>query len=281
LPGILFFPGYCLTAALFPKNDDIDLSERIALSIGLSIAVVPLIVLGLNYTPFGIRLDPILIALTVFILAMILVAQYSRGLLPPEERFRFPFSDIASSFWNTIFPKEGSGVDRLISLVIALAIFASVILTVYIITVPKEGERFTEFFILGEKQQAADYPDRISTGQEYPLFIGVENHEYRPVTYTIETWGMNMEFDNTTNTSTVLAMDPIAHASFVLSHNETQLISYNLSVNNTSYNRVEFLLFNETVPGPEVNSGDRINASYRDLHLWVTVRDAEYQEPSR
>ncbi len=51
LPVVLFIPGYCLIAALFPKNDDIGLSERIALSVGLSLALIPLIALGLNFTP--------------------------------------------------------------------------------------------------------------------------------------------------------------------------------------------------------------------------------------
>ena len=42
LPALLFLPGYCLIAAVFPKDSDVDLIERIALSFGLSIAVVPL-----------------------------------------------------------------------------------------------------------------------------------------------------------------------------------------------------------------------------------------------
>jgi hypothetical protein len=75
-------------------------------------------------------------------------------------------------------------------------------------------------------------------------------------------------------------MDPVAHASFVLSHNESMVIPYNLSVMDTSYNRVEFMLFNEIVPGPEVTGSDRINASYRDLYLNVNFREEEYQEPS-
>ena len=41
---VLFLPGYSLIAALFPGRDDLDGIERIALSFGLSIAVVPLIV---------------------------------------------------------------------------------------------------------------------------------------------------------------------------------------------------------------------------------------------
>ena len=53
---VLFFPGYTLVAALFPARNSIGRIERLALSFGLSIAVVPLIGLGLNYTPWGIRL---------------------------------------------------------------------------------------------------------------------------------------------------------------------------------------------------------------------------------
>ena len=59
IPGlllVLFLPGYSLIAALFPGRGDPDGIERIALSFGVSIAVVPLIGLALNYTPFGSRL---------------------------------------------------------------------------------------------------------------------------------------------------------------------------------------------------------------------------------
>ena len=70
LPFILFFPGYTLISALFPKRTSLGSIERVALSFGLSIAVVPLIGLILNYTPWGIRLYPILIALFAFIILM-------------------------------------------------------------------------------------------------------------------------------------------------------------------------------------------------------------------
>ena len=61
-------------------------------------------------------------------------------------------------------------------------------------------------------------------------------------------------------------MDPLDHRSLTLAHNETVTIPYTLSLNKTGYNRVEFLLFNETVPG-SLSGSDRINASYRDLYL--------------
>jgi uncharacterized membrane protein len=269
VPLVLFIPGYCLVAALFPKNDAVDLVERITLSFGLSIAVASLIGLALNFTPFGIRLAPVVISLSVFTLVMILAAHYRRSLLPRGDRFRIPFSEIAGNLWNGMFPEEGSKLNRVLTVVVTLSILTAVLATAYVIVVPKEGERFTEFFILGEKQKAADYPEIIITGMSYPMYVGVGNHEYRSITYTIETWGVFMESDNVTNTSRITAMDPLDRLSVTLAHNETLVIPYNLTVKKTGYNRVDFLLFNQTVPGFEVINNDRINASSHDLHLWI------------
>ena len=68
---VLFLPGYSLIEALYPKRE-LDELTRFALSIGLSLALVPLTGLVLNYTPFGIRLVPVAIslgALTAVLLA--------------------------------------------------------------------------------------------------------------------------------------------------------------------------------------------------------------------
>ena len=63
---VLFLPGYALLQLLFPKGSELDSLERFALDIGLSLAVVPLIGLMLNFTPWGIRLIPIVISLAGF-----------------------------------------------------------------------------------------------------------------------------------------------------------------------------------------------------------------------
>ena len=57
IPFVLFFPGYILMAALFPRKESMDNVQRVALSFGMSIAVVPLIGLVLNFTPWGITLE--------------------------------------------------------------------------------------------------------------------------------------------------------------------------------------------------------------------------------
>ncbi len=142
------------------------------------------------------------------------------------------------------------------------------------ISVPREGERFTELFVLGSNRTAADYPDRIIAGQNYPVYVGVRNHEYRNTLYTIEIWMMRMEFDNVTNSSRIAAMDPAGRVMFPLVHDQNTIIPYNVSVNSTRYNRVEFLLFDEDIPGFEITGNNRINASYRDIHLVFRVEDA-------
>ena len=183
-----------------------------------------------------------------------------------------PFSKIAGAFREEVFPAKSSRVDRLLIVILILVILIAIVTAIYVIASPKESEHFSEFYILGEKGMAADYPDQIINGAQYPMFIGVGNHEDRNMSYMIETWTALTEFDNVTKSTTFLAMEPLYRQSLVLSHNETQVIPYTLSLNPTGYNRVVFLLFNETVPGHEITGNDRINASYRDLYLLVTVR---------
>jgi uncharacterized membrane protein len=282
LPVILFIPGYCLLALLFPKNGDIDLMPRMVLSIGVSIALVPLIGLGLNFTPWGIRLDPIVLSLTLFTLVMTLIILYQRSLLPSEERFRIPLSAIGAAIQEEVWQNKGSTNARILSGVLVFAICITILTAVYVVTVPLPGEPFTEFFILGENRTAAHYPEWIIPGQNYSLFVGVGNHENGDSTYTIETWMLQTESDNSTNRSRILIMDPDNRVQFTLADNQTTIIPYNLSVPNITvqnvsvpkirYDRVEFLLFKGTLPGHEVSGTDRINASFRNLHLNIKIR---------
>lgn len=64
---IFLIPGYVTVEGLFPRGRRPDAIERFALSVGLSLALVPLVGLMLDYTAWGITLTPIvtsLIALT-------------------------------------------------------------------------------------------------------------------------------------------------------------------------------------------------------------------------
>ncbi len=78
---VLFIPGYVTVEALYPKDSDLSPLERLALSIGLSLALVPLIGLVLNYTPWGIRLEPVITSLTIYDLIVASAAVYRKYLI--------------------------------------------------------------------------------------------------------------------------------------------------------------------------------------------------------
>ena len=59
-------PGYFLTTLIFPTEGEIDEIERIALSLGLSLAIIILLGLLLNFTTWGIRSWPFLDLLFCF-----------------------------------------------------------------------------------------------------------------------------------------------------------------------------------------------------------------------
>ena len=150
LPVILFIPGYCVTMALFPKEGDIDLIERIVLSMCVSLAVVPLIGLGLNFTPWGIRLDPIVTAITVFTLMMILVGHYQRSLLPSEDQFRMPFFALADTIRKEILPAGPHRLDRVLGVVLALAMIIAVLTTIFVIAFPGKESSSLNFSSWGK-----------------------------------------------------------------------------------------------------------------------------------
>jgi len=75
---VLFLPGYSLVEALYPGEGELSPLERLALSIGLSLALVPLTGLILNYTPWGIRLNSTVTALATLITLLLLASAYRK-----------------------------------------------------------------------------------------------------------------------------------------------------------------------------------------------------------
>jgi len=75
---VLYVPGAVFIEALYPKRDELEDLERFALGVGLSLALVPLVGLVLNYTPWGIRLNPIYAGLSLLTLVLVGVGVYRK-----------------------------------------------------------------------------------------------------------------------------------------------------------------------------------------------------------
>ena len=248
---VLFVPGYSLIAALFPRMNDLDGIERVALSFGLSIAVVPLIGLGLNYTPWGIRLTPVVVSLALFTLAMAAAAHWRRSRLPSEERLAIHFRENMSLLKQGILTEEKGRLDKALTIILVTTIMMSIAALVYVIVTPKQGEKFTEFYILGPGGKAYDYPTEVQAGNKSTVIVGIVNHEYALVNYSLQ-----MNLNNTT----------IQWRNLTLQQNQTwqEPVSYVLTKTGDQQ-KLEFFLYkdgNNTAP-------------YRDLHLWVNVTESE------
>jgi uncharacterized membrane protein len=257
LPLVLFLPGYSLLAALFPAKSDIEIIERVCLSFGLSISVVPLMGLGLNYTPWGIRLVPILMCLSVFTFLMCGLAYLRRAKLSENEAFEVPYSK-AFSLKTEILNRPASKLDKALGILLVISVLLSVATLIYVISAPKEGEHFTEFYILGPGGKAGNYPTNYVLGLNSTIIVGIVNHEYRPVNYTME---IRLE-----NKSLPL---PENQKQISLAYNQTweEPVAFAPPFEGQNL-KLEFLLFNET----------DASVPYRDLHLWIDVNTTEAKE---
>jgi uncharacterized membrane protein len=252
LPFLLFFPGYVTVLALFPSKDDLEPIERIALSFGLSIAIAPLIGFGLNYTPFGIRLEPILACLSAFNIAVAIIGLWRRGKVDAPY---LPF-DVKKVYKDAMgsFQAE-KGMDRALTIILVISIVASVVALVYVIAVPRQGESFTELYLLGPGGKAEGYPNNLTIDQPGTVIIGLANHEHHTVTYYIELWLVNATFtDNETQVNTMYYFDTLSvtldHVPVDLEGNWTSQWeqTYTFSFNVTGQYKLWFLLYQDQVP---------------------------------
>lgn len=275
LAFVLFFPGYVFVTALFPEKKELDNLERLALSFGLSIAIVPLIGLALNYTPWGIRLTPILVSLTVFNLIFALLAIYRR-----EKAINpwIPWISI-EKIKEELEWEQSSKLDKALTVILILAIMTSIATLAYVVTHPKPGEAFTEFYILGPGGKAADYPTELFVGENGTVIIGIVNHEHRNVTYYVQIWLVNLTWDNTTNTTIIHEMYPmpgwfnvtLPHVPVDIEGNWTPQFerNYTFSIDRPGEWQVWFLLFKDSPPElpPAPPDGNYAGTPARDLIL--------------
>ncbi len=246
IPIVLFLPGYALIASLFPGKNDLDGIERFALSFGFSIAIVPLIGLGLNFTTFGIRLIPVLLSISFFTLAMCLIAYFRRGKLPEEERFKVPFS-YTYHFLKAEMPDSKSGVNKTLMIILILSVAILIIVLTYVAVTPRQEEKFTEFYILGDKGKAENYPTQLKAGMNSSVTVGVVNHEHIPTNYTLDI---------------LLENGSLSITRIYLEYNSTWEEKVFFTPKKIGDNlKLDFLLYKE----------NSLTVPYRDLHLWVNV----------
>ena len=291
LPFVVFVPGYALIAALFPEangegikvTDDssernlygvrsavvgaegITGLERVVLSFGTSLAIVPLIGLVLNFTPWGIRLMPVAFSVGIFTVIATRIATTRRLELPETERFEVPYEQWAVAAKTGLLEPD-TRRDAAVNVVLVVSVLLATASVAYAVAVPRQGESFTEFYLLTENETgslvADGYPTEFTRGKGRPLHIAIKNHEHRPMNYTVVVELQRVETAN--NSTRVLDARQLDRFRASVAANETWVANRTIVPTMTGEPlRLRFLLYRG-------DSAVRPNA-YRKLHLWVNV----------
>ena len=241
---VLIFPGYTLLAALFPRKNMLDPLMRLALTFGISLALVIILLLILNFTPWGIRLNSSLIALGVFTCVTAGIAWLQRRRLSREARF---FSGINLSFkqYQQSFQRQ-KAKDKILNILLVLTVISVIGTVAYVLIRNKNGEKFTQFYVLNLQGKADNYPHDIADGQSGTVILDIVNEEGAAATYKIE---ILIDGDK------VNEIDSI-----VLQQDEKWEQPVTFTPVKTGENQeVQFELFKQ---------GDTV---FQELHLWIDV----------
>ena len=261
---VLFVPGYVLVAALFPgsvtsEKGEIDWIERIALSFGLSIVVVPLLGLSLNFTPFGIHFAAILATIALFTTGVGSAAYWRRMRLPPKLRLSLTV-DFVGPDW-----KNHGALDKMLTISVTASIIVAGGTLAYVAMTPPPGEPFTEFYVLGPGGNASGYPTNLTVNEIGSVILGLVNHEFVTVNYTvrIDLVGVLLVYNATSGFNGTVEVNRTTWSTFnvTLADGRNWTQPYTFQINYTGLWKVQFLLFKD---------GD-FSSAYRELHLYVRV----------
>ena len=180
LAFILFIPGYALQAAVFPGHRDLDTPERLALSFGLSLAVVTLVALFLDRLPWGIRLWPIMLAEGALALLISLVAVLRRSRLPETQHAQPGSATGVRHWWASLERRE-----RLLVAIMAGTLLTGSLAAAAILYVPSPADFYTEFYILNPEGLAEAYPRQTEMEEDLSVNVGITNRERQAQTYQV------------------------------------------------------------------------------------------------
>lgn len=270
IPFLVFLPGYAVVSAVFPAKPGAlprsraipdghggpDWVVRVAVAFlgsGLLVAVSGVVLsetVGITEN-FAIML---LMGVTLLGLA---VAALRRGQLATAWRA----APLAGSARGAL-PYGG----RRQSIALIVAVLALVATVAVVGVASPQGESFTESYVLTEGANgdlvADDYPSDFVAGEGESLFVGIENHEHRTVSYGVEIVVQEVNGDGA-----VVAEESVDTFSTELAHGQRDVIERQVDPSMTGEGlRLRFRVYKGGV--------DEGATPDQTLQLWIDVVEA-------
>lgn len=276
LPFVLFLPGYVLVAVVFPGADrsnarrGIGLGERAALSFGMSLALLPPLVLVVELVSTGVPTAVVIATVSTFLGAGAILASVRRLRLPQERQFELPVGRWLDELRESTVG-AGSPLDAAITVALLLSIVLATSTLGYALIVPTDGETYSSFSLLAEDEAgelaAADYPDELVAGEDQRFAVGIENEHSEPITYTVVVELQEVRTGG--GTVDVLQEEELERFEVAIAPGEEQRVPHSITPSVTGEDlRLQYYLYEEGAPADA--SSDTAD---RRLFLWVSVSE--------
>lgn len=289
---VFFVPGYVFIATLFPEasrsvvtaSDDpdtpssssrkrIDGLERVVLSFGSSVAIVPGLALLLNYTSWGVRTESVLLTAVAFTVFLTGTALVRRLRLPKAERYQPTGPRLLAAVRAELFDSADRAEVALTVLLVAALVLAAGGVG-YSVTTPADGEQFSAVYLLNEDTDgepiADGYATALEAGESGELVIGIDNNEHEPTNYTVVVAEQALE--STDGEMRVIDQQEIDRFEPQLNHGETWRQEQTIEPSTVDAPvRIVWLVYLDGAV-PEEPSTE--NAAYH-VHVWVDGDEAD------
>jgi len=288
VPLVLFAPGYMLVAAAYPERpaaasgagsiliagteegeSGLRPVERVALSVGLSVAMVPLLGAVL-WAAFGELSRTLVLGGLAGVVGMLFpVTVVRRYALAPDERFVTRPKAQAGRVRGWLVEPSGVGTAANVLLVASLVLATGA--ATYAVAVPVDGESYSTAALLTEQDGelvAEGYPTNFTAGQAEPLTVRLTNSERAATNYTVV--GAVERVTTTDSRVRIDSQSEFDRSRLRLRRGETVRLDQEVRPELTGENvRLSYYVYRGEAPDRPTSA-----TAYRDLHLWITVSSA-------
>ncbi|ELZ23106.1 hypothetical protein C475_15694 [Halosimplex carlsbadense 2-9-1] len=288
LPLVFFAPGYMLVTAIYPEQytggygdalltggwdqrdgDGLHPLERVVLSVGLSVAIVPLLGLVV-WAAFGEFTPVLVLAGLVSVVGLLLPATVIRRYnLPPDRRLVTRPRTQVRRFGRWL-PGSSTAETATNAFLVASVLLAAGAFT-YGVALPADGETYSTAALLTNHSgelTADGYPTNFTAGEAESLTLQLTNSENAQTTYTVvETVERVRTRDSRID---VVERSELGREQVTLPRGSTERLEREVASDLTG----DSLMLSYYVYKGEPPERPSRSTAYRDLHLWVTVEPA-------
>ena len=278
---LFVLPGFAMVSILFPASKrparpergdstraaGIDSVERLGLSLGLSLVIVPVVVMALAVTEYGLTTGSTTAALAGVTVVAAQLGAIRRLRLPSDERF-----SVAPSVVLRRLGVGESGASATVSsviLLVAIAFAGGALL--FSMASPISGAEYTELGIYTEEDGelvAGEFPAEIGAGDEIPASIVVENNEGETTNYTVVVQQQRLE------DGAVVDRTELDRTSYEVADGERTVDNRSITPVPDGNETVRIAIMLYETDETDVPAQPTRATADEDVYFWTTVLDA-------